>query len=119
MLKGTVSPYNSKAVRASAGSVFRVPFVAGLEPAQVLAIFREHRIDLNAAMPGPAARPVADVNLRRPCALVIGSEGQGVSNEMRSAATEVTIPTIAVESLNAAISAAILLYEARRQRTQE
>jgi tRNA G18 (ribose-2'-O)-methylase SpoU len=42
-----------------------------------------------------------------------------VSGELRGAALDVTIPTIAVESLNAAVAAGILLYEARRQRTME
>jgi TrmH family RNA methyltransferase len=47
---------------------------------------------------------------------VIGSEAHGASPEMRGAATDVSIPTVGVESLNAGIAAGILLYEARRQR---
>ncbi|MCC7347681.1 MAG: hypothetical protein IT538_09825 [Variibacter sp.] len=47
---------------------------------------------------------------------MIGSEGRGVSAEMRGAALDVSIPTVGVESLNAAVAAAVMLYEARRQR---
>ena len=52
----------------------------------------------------------------RPCAIVAGSEGRGVSKELHSIAEEVAIPTTGVESLNAAVATAVLLYEARRQR---
>ena len=49
--------------------------------------------------------------------LIIGNEARGVSRELRAAALDVSIPTVGVESLNAAVAAGILLYEARRQRT--
>jgi tRNA G18 (ribose-2'-O)-methylase SpoU len=61
---------------------------------------------------------VSDVDLTRPCAIVIGSEGRGVSPEVRAKARGIAIPTLAVESLNAAVAAAVLLYEARRQRSE-
>jgi TrmH family RNA methyltransferase len=64
----------------------------------------------------PDAAVAADhADLSR-CVLVIGSEGQGVSELLKTNAERVTIPTSGVESLNAAVSAAILLYEAQRQR---
>ena len=74
-----------------------------------------------AAGTGPAgangvARPLAEVDLGGRCALIVGNEARGVSAELRSAALDVSIPTIGVESLNAAVAAGILLYEARRQR---
>jgi TrmH family RNA methyltransferase len=47
---------------------------------------------------------------------VIGSEGHGVSEKLRSASLDLRIPTVRVESLNAAVAAGIILYEARRQR---
>jgi tRNA G18 (ribose-2'-O)-methylase SpoU len=65
------------------------------------------------------ARLVAEADFNRPCGLIIGSEAHGVSAEMHGAALDVAIPTIAVESLNAAVAAGILLYEARRQRSIE
>jgi TrmH family RNA methyltransferase len=118
-LKGTVSPYNSKALRASAGSLFRLPYLHGLDAALARAAMRQHRVDLYAgvpAHPGAHVRTLAEVDLSRPCGLIIGSEAHGVGNELRSAAADLSIPTVGVESLNAAVAAGILLYEARRQR---
>jgi TrmH family RNA methyltransferase len=114
-LKGTVNPYNPKAVRASAGSVFRVPLVWGIEASEALATLQQQRLDLYAAVPS-ARRLLSEADLRRGCAFIIGSEGRGVSEALRAASTELRIPTSGVESLNAAVAAAILLYEARRQR---
>ena len=73
---------------------------------------------LYAAVPRPpdAARALAEIDLTRRCGLMIGSEAHGVSRRMRSAAGAISIPTVGVESLNAAVAAGILLYEARRQR---
>jgi len=116
VLKGTVSPYNPKAVRASAGSLFRIPVVCGLEAATVLAAFEQQRLDLYAASPSGGCE-LPQANLRRNCALIIGNEGRGVRPELCAAATGLRIPTSRVESLNAAVAAAVLLYEARRQRT--
>ena len=113
--KGTVSPFNPKTLRASAGSLFRVPFVHGLDAAQVSAAFEQARAEVYAAMPR-GARPLPEVDLRRKCAIIIGSEAHGVSEPLLSGATGLSIPTQGVESLNAAVAAAILLYEARRQR---
>jgi RNA methyltransferase, TrmH family len=120
-LKGSVNPYNPKTIRASAGSLFRVPFLHGVDAALARAALRQHRVELYAGVPanaGPAVRSLADVDLTGRCGLIIGSEAQGVGAELRSAATDVAIPTVRVESLNAAVAAGILLYEARRQRAQ-
>lgn len=114
-LKGTVSPYNPKAVRASAGSLFRAPLVTGLDAALARAALEQHRLDIYAAMPaGNKALP--EVDLTRKCAFIIGSEGRGMTEKLRSAAVDLRIPISGVESLNAAMAAGILLYEARRQR---
>lgn len=106
-LKGTVNPYNPKCLRGSAGSIFRVPIATELNLAS-LAVY--------AAMPR-AAKAVSEADFRVPCAIVIGSESHGVRPEMAAGATGVRIETTGVESLNAAVAAGILLYEARRQRT--
>jgi TrmH family RNA methyltransferase len=116
-LKGTVSPYNPKAVRASAGSVFRVPLVAGIEAGAARASIEGHGLEVYAAAPS-GAKDLGEASLTRGCAFVIGSEGRGVSSEWSAGATGLRIPTSGVESLNAATAAAILLYEARRQRTR-
>lgn len=113
LLKGTVSPFNPKAMRASAGSVFRVPFFHSLDEPEVLEAVSSHNVQLFAAVPRGGTQP----DLTPPCAIAIGSEGRGVSPNLHKNAQSVSIPTIGVESLNAAISAAILLYEARRQRS--
>jgi TrmH family RNA methyltransferase len=113
--KGTVSPFNPKLLRASAGSVFRVPFVYDLDATQARAALERSKIAVYAAMPSGDAPPAA-LDLTRRCALVIGSEGHGVSQQMRHGAIGLSIPTVGVESLNSAVAAGILLYEAQRQR---
>jgi RNA methyltransferase, TrmH family len=112
-LKGTAGPFNPKTLRASAGSLFRVPFLHGLEPAMARAALEEHGVARYAAVPGKADA-MADLTVA--CALIVGNEARGVSREMRVGSQEVSIPTLAVESLNAAMAAGVLLYEARRQR---
>lgn len=117
-LKGTVSPFNAKTLRASAGSLFRVPFLHGLDAALAKAALRQNAVDLYAGVPGGsgASLPLDEVDWTRKCGLIIGNEARGVSREMRAAALDVSIPTVGVESLNAAVAAGIMLYEARRQR---
>jgi TrmH family RNA methyltransferase len=114
-LKGSVSPYNPKCMRASAGSVFRLPIAAGLDEALLLAAIEKKRGVLYAAMPR-AEVLVCDANFKTSCAIVIGSEGRGVSHYLAEHAKGLRIPTTGVESLNAAVAAGILFYEARRQR---
>lgn len=116
-VKGTVSPHHPKTLRASAGSLFRIPFVSGLAAPLARASLQQHRVDLYSAMPFTGSqRRLSDVDFRRKCAIVIGSEARGVSKELHGICQDVAIPTVGVESLNAAIAAAVLLYEARRQR---
>jgi TrmH family RNA methyltransferase len=111
---GTVSPWNQKAIRSSAGSVFRLPMQLGQTPQQLAAL----KIKIFAAV-ADAATSFTAANLSEPCALLIGNEGAGLSADLLALATEkITIPTPgAVESLNAAIAGSLLLYEASRQRT--
>lgn len=115
-LPGTVSPWNPKAMRASAGSVFRMPLLH-LTEEECFSRLRAARIQTIAAMPHQA-KPLAEYGLHYPTALVIGSEGSGIPPSVATRCTaRATIPTPGpVESLNAAIAAAILLYEASRQR---
>jgi len=116
-LKGTASPYNPKTLRASAGSLFRVPFLHGVETAAARAALQQNHVELYAAVPARAGvRSLSRVDLTARCGLIIGNEARGVGGELRSVALEVAIPTAGVESLNAAVAAGILLYEARRQR---
>ena len=112
-LKGTASPCNSKTLRASAGSLFRLPVQRALEPAAAMEALRY--VERFAAVPG-GGLPVTEARLTGPCALIVGNEARGVSGALREHATEISIPTTRVESLNAAVAAGILLYEAHRQR---
>jgi RNA methyltransferase, TrmH family len=116
-LKGTASPYNPKTLRASAGSLFRVPFLHGVDTALARAALKQNRIELYAGVPArDGVRSLVQVDLTGRCALIIGNEARGVGGDLRPAALDVAIPTVGVESLNAAIAAGIMLYEARRQR---
>jgi TrmH family RNA methyltransferase len=116
-LKGTASPYNPKTLRASAGSLFRVPFLAGVDAALARAALRQNHVELYAGVPARAGvRSLVQVDLTGRCGLVIGNEARGVGGELRAAALDVAIPTVGVESLNAAVAAGVMLYEARRQR---
>jgi TrmH family RNA methyltransferase len=118
-LKGTASPYNSKTLRASAGSLFRIPYLHGVDGALARAAFHQNHVELYAGLPphsGGPARPLSDIDLTGSCGFIIGNEAHGVGDELRRAAAGISIPTVGVESLNAAIAAGLLLYEARRQR---
>lgn len=114
-LKGSVSPYNPKSLRGSAGSMFRLPVVAGVDEALFLAAVDQRRMALYAANPRAVAT-IAQADFAKSCAIIIGSEGRGLSDTLSRRATGVKIPTAQVESLNAAVAAGIMLYEARRQR---
>jgi TrmH family RNA methyltransferase len=114
-LKGTVSPYNPKCLRASAGSIFRVPLVAAMDEQLLLAAIEQRKIEMFALMPR-GSRELGECNLSRKCAIITGSEGRGVSDRLRARAVAVSIRTVGVESLNAALATGIALYAARKQR---
>jgi TrmH family RNA methyltransferase len=113
---GTVSAWNPKAVRASAGSVFRLPLLA-VSAQECFARLLEAGVKIwTTTMHG--AQPADLVDLAGPVALLIGNEGNGVSDHLAAKASgRLTIPCPGpVESLNAAVAASVLLYEASRQR---
>lgn len=114
--KGTVDLYNPKTVRSTMGSLFHLPIVQG---------------DLREELPQAAAQGAAivttslqgkascyDYDFRGPVWFVVGNEGQGVSAEVSVLATEhILIPMQGrAESLNAAMAATVVLFEAMRQR---
>jgi TrmH family RNA methyltransferase len=116
-LPGTVSAWNQKAVRASAGSLFRLPLIASTAE-EAFPRLREAGLRIfTTAVEGAQAAPLAD--LTQPVAVLIGNEGNGVAAEIAAQAdAALTIPCPGpVESLNASIAASILLYEASRQRS--
>jgi TrmH family RNA methyltransferase len=112
---GTVSAWNQKAIRASAGSVFRVPNAAA--DAVAMEILEQQGVRLLAAMKDDAVA-IDEASLTGPVAFLIGNEGAGLSESWVAMADErVTIPCPGwVESLNAAVAGSLLLYEASRQR---
>jgi len=116
-LPGTVSAWNPKAVRASAGSVFRVPLIAVSER-ECLEQLREAGVKILATTVR-TAQPADLVDMAGPAALVIGNEGNGVAGDLAlKADARITIPCPGqVESLNAAVAASVLLYEAAQQRS--
>lgn len=116
-LPGTVSFYNQKTLRASSGSVFRLPCVSA-KAEELFAALSSREISTLAAVASDG-EPVTQCDLTAPAALILGNEGKGIPEEtLRRASKRVTIPTPGpVESLNAGIAGSILLYEAARQRS--
>lgn len=114
--EGTVSPFNPKAMRASAGSLFRLPTVQ-VKLADVLPVLRERGLRL-VATSSHKGTPLEEARLSGPLAFFIGNEGAGLPRPLLAEMEEtVAIPHAPrVESLNAAIAASIVLYEAARQR---
>lgn len=122
---GSVDVRNPKAVRASAGSLFHLPVVRGAAFADVAAACRARGLRLVAAA-ADGARPVGELDLRAPTALVFGNEASGLDDAARRACdVSARVPMHAgdrpgfpgrAESLNLAAAAAMMLYEAARQR---
>ncbi len=139
---GTADPFGPKALRASAGSALRLPIVAATSATILLTQLRLSGIKVYAAVAGeaPAAgsekiserlsgsdsplRSPWEIDWKMPAAVLIGNEGSGLPAELaRAADARIYIPQAAavapvgIESLNAAMAASVLLYEAMRQRT--
>lgn len=115
LLEGCVRVSNAKLMRASAGSIFRIPFLEGVLRETLLQRLHDSRIGLY-ALSVAASMPLWDARLTSPLALAIGAEGQGISAEIASAARVISIPTVTVESLNAAAACSVALFETARQR---
>jgi RNA methyltransferase, TrmH family len=121
--EGTVSPFNSKVVRASAGSVFRLPMVHGhgkstagkLE--EVAEKLRRQGVRLIATS-SHKGTALDQADLKGSIALFFGNEGAGLPRELMAKMDEfISIPhTPLVESLNAGVAASIVLYEAAKPR---
>lgn len=117
MTKGCADIYNPKVIRSTMGSIFRVPYIYVDSAAEIVKELGEKGIHTYAAhLKGERNYDTFDYTL--PTAFLIGNEGKGLTDETTQAAEKkVIIPMKGeVESLNAAISSAILTYEAARQR---
>jgi TrmH family RNA methyltransferase len=117
LLDGCADPLGAKALRASAGSAFRVPVLAGLGPQDAVGAARGAGLRLAALDARPGLPSLFDAPLALPLALVLGSEGRGLREELRRAADVVVrIPLRGpVESLNVAAAGAIALFEVARR----
>ena len=114
--EGTVSPFNPKVVRASAGSIFRLP-LARIKLNDAVARFREQGLRLIGTSSHKGV-PIDQAKLAGPIVIFIGSEGAGLPRDLVSQMDElVVIPhSSRVESLNAGVAASIVLYEVARKR---
>jgi RNA methyltransferase, TrmH family len=121
--EGTVSPFNSKVIRASAGSVFRLPLIhahgksAASKLEEVAEKLRIQGVRLIATS-SHKGRASDEADLKGPTALFFGNEGAGLPRELMARMDEfISIPhTPLVESLNAGVAASIVLYEAAKRR---
>lgn len=117
MNTGTVDIFNPKTIRATVGSVFRVPFLYVESLPQTFAELRKRGIRTYAAhLEGK--KYYDDFSYREPTAFLVGNEGNGLTGETAARADQyLKIPMEGrIESLNAAIAASLLMYEAHRQR---
>lgn len=115
LLPGTVDLYNPKTVRATMGSLFHLPVVTG-ETAFVLASLAAAGLRVVIGVPR-ASLPIYRVELTGPVALAVGNEAAGPSPAVIAAGQPAGIPMPGrAESLNVAVAAAVMLYEAVRQR---
>ena len=116
--KGTVDFYSPKTVRASMGSIFHLPVVQADDFEQAMTWLQSRGVRILAAhLQG--SKPHFEADFTGGCGIMIGNEGNGLSDKAADAADErVRIPQPGrAESLNASVAAGILIYEALRQRT--
>jgi RNA methyltransferase, TrmH family len=119
LTEGTVSPYNSKVLRGSAGSIFRLPWLR-ISSAELIPLLRARGVRLLATS-SHQGTPLPQISWTLPLAIFIGNEGAGLSRELTREMDEtLAIPQAApVESLNAGVAASIVLYEAAKSQKSE
>jgi RNA methyltransferase, TrmH family len=120
--EGTVSAFNSKVIRASAGSIFRLPVIVAKTAGGLDAISAKLRAQGVRLMATSSHKgtPLDAAKLTGPSAIFVGSEGSGLPRSLLAQLDEsIAIPHSAnVESLNAGVAGSIVLYEAARQRRE-
>lgn len=116
MNRETVDPYNPKVIRSTMGAIFRVPFVIVDDFEETLQKLKEANVSTYAAH--LSGQTFYQYDYKKGCAFFIGNEGNGLSDELTARADyKIKIPMKGkVESLNAAVAATVLMYEAMRQR---
>ena len=116
-IDGSANPFGWKALRGAMGGTFRLPVASSGTLQEVVSAARDQRVRIVAAVPR-GGTPLSRLDLNEPTALILGAEGTGVSEPTLAAAqATVTIPMQPpIESLNVAVAAALILYEASRQK---
>ena len=116
MSRDSVDFDNPKVLRASVGEWFRLPMAIDCNLQQVVTAHQQQGVKIVATLP-QANKTYWSIDYTRPTLILLGNEGAGLSTELIALADEhIQIPLLSgVESLNVAISAALILYEARRQ----
>jgi TrmH family RNA methyltransferase len=115
--EASADPWGWKALRASMGSAFHLPVLRTRLLVNLISEWRQAGIQVVATSPH-GGTPMHQFDFRPPLALLLGGEGAGLSEDLLAGAdARVSIPMRGgIESLNAAVAAAVLLYEAQRQR---
>jgi RNA methyltransferase, TrmH family len=119
--RGTADPWSPKALRASAGSALRLPVMRGMAIPALLTQLRTAKVNVYAATArGESVSMMSPETFKEPSAIFIGNEGAGLPAEVECAVdTKISIPmNDAVESLNAGVATALLLYEIAKSRRQ-
>ena len=114
----TTDPFSRRVVRGSRGAVFSVPFCIRRDSAKAIQEAQSSGLQVIATS-AKTDTPYTDVDYTRPTMIIVGSEHTGISDAVRQLADEVVrIPMLGkVKSLNIAVAASIVLYEAVRQRS--
>ncbi|PHV71617.1 23S rRNA (guanosine(2251)-2'-O)-methyltransferase RlmB [Sporanaerobium hydrogeniformans] len=114
--KGSVDVFSPKVVRSTMGSLFHVPLVVDCEIEEYREVLRQAEIPIYATAL-EEAKPIYHINFVNPLAIVIGNEGNGVSDYIKKAADyKMMIPMPGgSESLNASVATSICIYEVMRQ----
>ncbi|MBS3943718.1 MAG: RNA methyltransferase [Dethiobacter sp.] len=114
---GSADPFSAKVLRSTAGAIFNIPVAMAREPLKLLREFKRAGIQIAAAAPS-AQHYYWSADFSRPTLFIIGNEKGGISPELSAAADiSVNIPLTGGQgSLNAAVAAAVLIFEAIRQR---
>ena len=118
MTDGCADVYAAKTVRAAMGSLFHLPVIYGWDRQKIIDVLCKNHILLIATTLSESSVDYFKADFTKPCAIVFGNEGNGVGGAfLENSAASIHIPMLGkAESLNVAVSSAIILYEAVRQR---